>query len=115
MDHLEYDEFYRFHCPDETILPKRYEPLRKAADKHKSSKIKYFFALDQHNNIEVLPRLIGTLIQVIKMLGPEHCAVSMVGGSSTDGTDEMLGLIKKHLFEKGGVNSWVQYSTLNFA
>jgi alpha-1,3-mannosyltransferase len=112
IDDLHYDrEFFRLFCPDEDVLSRRYDTLRTAAKDHTSSKIKYLFALDLYDNMEVIPRLFGTLLQVIKMLGPDKCAVSMVAGASKDGTDEMLYLIKEHLFDKQGIDSWLQYTT----
>lgn len=44
----------------------------------------------------VLPRL-GSVIQAIQFLGPEHCALSNVEGNSPDGTGNVLAALEPHL------------------
>ncbi|KAL9035754.1 MAG: hypothetical protein Q9180_004685, partial [Flavoplaca navasiana] len=46
--------------------------------------LKYFFALDLHQCIGLLPRLLGSIIEAIEFLGPKHCALSIVEGRSDD-------------------------------
>jgi alpha-1,3-mannosyltransferase len=50
----------------------------------------YFFALNLRNNLEVLPRLLGSIVEAIQFLGSERCALSIVEGNSPDGTADVL-------------------------
>lgn len=59
--------------------------------------IQYFFALDLRKNLELLPRLIGSIIEVAQFLGPKHCALSIVEGNSDDGTGEVLQALQPSL------------------
>ncbi|KAL8968019.1 MAG: hypothetical protein Q9197_005102 [Variospora fuerteventurae] len=61
----------------------------------------YFFALDLTECAHILPRLLGSILQAIKFLGPENCALSIVEGHSTDGTYEILVSLCKALEEAG--------------
>ena len=85
--------FRRLECPSPSI--DRYAYLRDPP----SSKSKvptprsYFFALDLHQCVDVLPRLMGSIIESIRFLGPENCALSVVEGRSDDGTFEVLKLL----------------------
>src|SRR2546421_12147992 len=54
------------------------------------SKPKYFFALDLHECAPLLPRLLGSVIETIRFLGPSNCVLSIVEGRSHDGTYEIL-------------------------
>ncbi|KFZ19509.1 hypothetical protein V502_03621 [Pseudogymnoascus sp. VKM F-4520 (FW-2644)] len=84
------EEFERLLCPAPTT--KRYDYLRvdhgsaKAADRQ----IKYFFALNLRQCIGILPRLLGSIVETVRFLGPENCALSIVEGHSDDGTSEVL-------------------------
>lgn len=84
------EEFERLLCPTPTT--KRYDYLRvdhgtaKAADRQ----IKYFFALNLRQCIGILPRLLGSIVETVRFLGPENCALSIVEGHSDDGTSEVL-------------------------
>ncbi|KAL8651079.1 MAG: hypothetical protein Q9210_003460 [Variospora velana] len=64
----------------------RYAHLRSFATQHP----RFFFALDLHQAAGILPQLTASILESIKFLGPEHCFLSIVQGSSTDGTSEML-------------------------
>ena len=59
--------------------------------------LKYFFALDLHQSARILPRLIGSIIESIRFLGPLNCALSIVEGRSDDGTFEILVLLRKEI------------------
>ena len=76
---------YRYLQDNPTKLPEPGAPLR------------YFFALDLHQNVAVLPRLLGTIVETIRFLGPEYCALSVVEGRSTDGTYEILAALRTDL------------------
>ncbi|KAL8967915.1 MAG: hypothetical protein Q9197_005158 [Variospora fuerteventurae] len=64
----------------------RYAHLRSFA----AQKPRFFFALDLYQAAGILPQLTASILESIKFLGPEHCFLSIVQGSSTDGTTEML-------------------------
>lgn len=51
---------------------------------------KYFFALDLHQRASLLPRLLGSIVESIRFLGPQNCALSVIEGRSNDGTFEIL-------------------------
>ncbi|OAQ59260.1 glycosyltransferase family 69 protein [Pochonia chlamydosporia 170] len=76
---------------------KRYEHLKISAT---SSKTPYFFALNLRENLAVLPRLLGSIVEVIQFLGPSNCALSIVEGNSPDGTGDVLAALQAHL-DKG--------------
>jgi alpha-1,3-mannosyltransferase len=93
--------FSRLECP----VPShgRYAYLRNQSIYHNSTNSgvqrKYFFALNLHQSITILPRLLGSIIEAIRFLGPTQCALSIVEGRSDDGTFEVLhelsGALKK--------------------
>lgn len=85
-------ELPRLECPPFDLS--RYENLK---PKEASSTIQYFFALDLRGSLPILPRLLGTLVEVIHFLGPAHCALSIVEGNSDDGTSEVLASLGEHL------------------
>lgn len=51
---------------------------------------KHFFALDLTQCVDRIKPLMGAIIQSMRLLGPENCALSIVEGRSTDGTFEVL-------------------------
>jgi alpha-1,3-mannosyltransferase len=51
---------------------------------------RYFFALDLHQCVDLLPRLIGSIVETMRFLGPQNCVLSIVEGRSDDGTYEVL-------------------------
>lgn len=51
---------------------------------------RYFFALDLHQCVHLLPRLIGSIVETMYFLGPQNCVLSIVEGRSDDGTFEVL-------------------------
>ncbi|KAH8811171.1 alpha-mannosyltransferase [Xylogone sp. PMI_703] len=91
------NEFDRLQCP--ALTPKRYDYLRVGLKKGKTAdgQIRYFFALNLRQCIGVLPRLIGSIVEAARFLGPENCALSIVGGNSDDGTFEILEMLRKDM------------------
>ncbi|KAL9011646.1 MAG: hypothetical protein Q9173_003524 [Seirophora scorigena] len=69
----------------------RYAHLRSFATR----KPRFFFALDLYQAAGILPRLLASILESVKFLGPESCFLSIVQGSSTDGTSEMLQTLRK--------------------
>ncbi|KAK3896481.1 mannosyltransferase 1, partial [Staphylotrichum tortipilum] len=45
----------------------------------------------------LLPRLINSLVETIRFLGPSRCALSIVEGNSVDGTGEVLASLRPAL------------------
>ena len=89
--------FPRLACP----IPSgsRYEHLRgEISEIHESNvQVKYFFALDLYQCANLLPRLIGSIVEAILFLGPKYCALSIVEGRSNDGTFEILKLLHSEI------------------
>ncbi|TQS33071.1 hypothetical protein Golomagni_06598, partial [Golovinomyces magnicellulatus] len=80
-------------CP--IINQTRYSPLI-SRNKSKSD-IHYFFALNLRTNLNPLPRLLGSIVEVAKFLGPDNCVLSIVEGNSKDGTQDVLQAIRPSL------------------
>jgi alpha-1,3-mannosyltransferase len=80
----------RLSCP--RLDTPRYDHLRTL-----SPTIQYFFALNLRQCVGLLPRLIGSVVEVINFLGPEQCALSIVEGPSDDGTGEVLAALRSRL------------------
>lgn len=83
----------RLECPKLNTI--RYESLKNQTTTSDSTdgkepQLAYFFAIDLRENLAVLPRLLGTVIEVIRFLGPDRCALSIVEGNSDDGTPQVL-------------------------
>ena len=83
----------------EPQIGRRYNDLR--IESGVREEIKYFFALDLFNSTKVLPRLLGSIVQIMLFLGPENCALSLVEGRSTDGTYEVLAGLRESLQHLG--------------
>lgn len=66
----------------------------------------YFFALDLRQVVDLLPRLLGSILEAIRFLGPENCVLSIVEGNSDDGTWEVLAVLRSKL-ESLGVASFI--------
>ena len=79
--------FPRLSCPP--LNQTRYDYLE-ALSPSTLSRPRYFFALDLYKCAPLLPRLLGTIIDTIRFLGPSNCALSIVEGRSPDGTYEIL-------------------------
>lgn len=73
---------------------------------------KYFFALDLHQCASLLPRLIGSVIESIRFLGPQDCTLSVIEGRSDDGTFEILLSLREEV-ERIGVKYYFNSSDIN--
>ena len=104
--------FSRLECP--ALSNERYTYLRNSTANGLSEPVRlsYFFALDQHNSIKIIPRLLGSIIETIHYLGPENCALSIVEGRSNDGTYEVLRLLNTEM-QKAGVRFFLSISTID--
>lgn len=91
--------FPRLKCP--RINSERYDYLREYMHNGSMFSAQYFIALDLHQNAELLPRLIGSIIEVIRFLGPASTSLSIVEGGSDDGTYEILKLLRKEMDDLG--------------
>ncbi|KAF2469471.1 uncharacterized protein BDR25DRAFT_326269 [Lindgomyces ingoldianus] len=80
--------FPRLECPFSNVG--RYTYLNASSNSDTTRLPKYFFALDLHQCVQLLPRLIGSIVEAIRFLGPENCVLSIVEGRSDDGTFEVL-------------------------
>ena len=92
------NEMPRLECPANNLT--RYTYLQPPHD-GKPPLIEYFFALNLRQNLALLPRLIGSIVETIRFLGPERCALSIVEGNSVDGTEEVLAALAPHLLALG--------------
>lgn len=112
--------------PEDTSLPRlscppinmtRYSPWRDYMDAHdrQPSLKKYFFALNLHKqSAAILPRLLGSVIEVIRFLGTYRCALSIVeSGRSTDGTFEILASLRTALEGIGLEEYYFESSDIN--
>ncbi len=95
------DSFSKLDCP----LPSgdRYDYLRDNSTNtlDPSVRPKYFFALDLHQCVNILPRLFSSIIESMRFLGPKNCALSVVEGRSDDGTFEILKLLREQVEQIG--------------
>ena len=98
----------RMQCPP--INATRYGYLRPLFITERPCK--YVFVLNLRQTVNLLPRLLGSVIEAIRFLGPAHCALSIVEGNSVDGTLEVLRLLEEPLVELG-VPYWLVSSPLN--
>ncbi|KAK0614018.1 cryptococcal mannosyltransferase 1-domain-containing protein [Immersiella caudata] len=78
----------RLECPDTDLG--RYEYLKDYGKEADPWAVQYYFALDLKQALQVLPRLLGSVVDVVRFLGPERCLLSIVEGNSDDGTPEVL-------------------------
>ena len=62
-----------------------------------NSTIRYFLALDLFEVAALLPRLMGSVVEVMRHLGPENCALSIVEGRSQDITYKVLDALREPL------------------
>lgn len=73
---------------------------------------KYFFALDLYQCASLLPRLMGSIVESIRFLGPQDCALSIVEGRSDDGTFEILLSLREEI-ERMGANYYFNSSDID--
>ncbi|KAK0650038.1 cryptococcal mannosyltransferase 1-domain-containing protein [Cercophora newfieldiana] len=84
----------RLKCPSPRMS--RYGYLS-AKDDRSVKGVRYFFALNLRNCLPLLPTLLGSIVEAIRLLGPKHCALSIVEGNSPDGTAEVLSALEREL------------------
>eukprot|EP01065_Artemidia_motanka_P030612 TRINITY_DN36659_c0_g1_i1.p1 TRINITY_DN36659_c0_g1~~TRINITY_DN36659_c0_g1_i1.p1 ORF type:complete len:440 (+),score=-65.77 TRINITY_DN36659_c0_g1_i1:34-1353(+) len=95
------ESFDRLRCPAPNS--ERYEylnPGHKTANSSDKQK-KYFFALNLRQCVGILPRLIGSIVETVRFLGPENCVLSIVEGHSDDGTFDVLVALRKDMRNLG--------------
>lgn len=103
--------FSRLECPQPKL--ERYNYLRDLTESSALDQLpKYVFALDLHQSIDILPRLIGSIVESIRFLGPQNCVLSIVEGRSDDGTIEVLDELRSSM-ELLGIRYQLQSSNLN--
>ena len=97
------EKFDRLRCP--TPSPERYRYLK---SDHRTDNLKsvdgqkrYFFALNLRQSIGVLPKLIASIVETVRFLGPESCTLSVVEGNSDDGTFDVLEALRKDMRNLG--------------
>ncbi|PYI34401.1 hypothetical protein BP00DRAFT_64999 [Aspergillus indologenus CBS 114.80] len=64
-------------------------------------KVKYFFALDLYQAAHILMPLMGAILDTMRFVGPQYCALSIVEGRSTDGTYDILVALERELAAMG--------------
>ena len=94
--------FDRLSCP--RLDAERYKYLKQSSSENPS----YYFALNFRQKVDVLPRLMGSVVEVIRFLGPKSCVVSIVEGHSTDGSFEVLKVLEPELEALGVVYHFVR-------
>ncbi|XP_014556196.1 glycosyltransferase family 69 protein [Bipolaris victoriae FI3] len=103
--------FPRLECPQPNL--ERYNYLGRASEPTIHAQLpRYFFALDLHQCVDLLPRLIGSILETILFLGPPNCVLSIVEGRSDDGTFEVLDELRSNL-ELLGIKYHLQTSDVN--
>ena len=99
--------FPRLTCP--ASIGERYSGLKKGL---RNGKIQYFLALNLYEVAPLLPRLMGTVLETIKYLGPRQCALSIIEGRSDDNTYQILDGLKQEL-RRLGVEYYLDSSAIN--
>ncbi|KAH6956514.1 cryptococcal mannosyltransferase 1-domain-containing protein [Fusarium avenaceum] len=91
----------RLECP--VLNTNRYKSLQLSQKDQETQghQIDYFFALNLRNCIDILPCLIGSIIEAVRFLGPQRCALSIVEGNSPDGTSDILSSLQPFLEDLG--------------
>ncbi|KAK1976570.1 cryptococcal mannosyltransferase 1-domain-containing protein [Colletotrichum cereale] len=89
----------RLDCPRPDIA--RYQYLKPSSSSALKRKPKYFIALNIRQKADLLPRLMGSVVEALRFLGPENCVLSVVEGNSRDGTYEILHLLRPELERLG--------------
>jgi len=103
--------FARLECPQPDL--DRYSHLRDLPNQSQVSQHpRFFFALDLHQCIHLLPRLLGSIVETIRFLGPEECVLSIVEGRSDEGTFEVLNELRSSL-QALGVKYFFQTSDID--
>ncbi|KAI6325835.1 hypothetical protein MCOR14_001339 [Pyricularia oryzae] len=87
----------RFSCP--AINVRRYQHLQPHPMFFERTKVHYMFAMNlRDEGVELLPRLLASVIEAMRFLGPHYCALSLVGGGGTpDGVYDVLEALRPHV------------------
>jgi alpha-1,3-mannosyltransferase len=90
---VSYASVKRLSCP--SVNRHRYDYLRERAEAAKRHlgvprARPFFFALNLHQSMNVIPRLMASMAEAIRVLGAHNCVLSIVEGRSTDGSHEVL-------------------------
>jgi alpha-1,3-mannosyltransferase len=113
----------RLECP--ALNTTRYAPLRLRDSARPTNStgpgrsaspqphIDYFFALDLRNCLPLLPRLLGSIVEAIRFLGADRCALSIVEGNSPDGTADVLAALQPVLDGLDGLAYFYRPSEIN--
>lgn len=88
------EDLPRLKCP-QIPSPSQYDDLKLSTEN--SPETKYFFAIDLRDTVTLLPRLLGSVVEAIRFLGPATCALSIIEGNSHDGTYDVLQAIRPAL------------------
>ncbi|KAL6872049.1 glycosyltransferase family 69 protein [Trichoderma novae-zelandiae] len=96
------------NCP--AINTTRYGELKNKGPS--SPAIQYFLALNLRQNLPLLPRLLGSIVEAIRFLGPSQCVLSIVEGNSPDGTADVLIALRPAL-EGIGVRYYLESSAID--
>jgi len=92
----------RLSCPPTIDADSRYDYLRSNFTASLiQPKRRYFFALDLYQCVEILPSLLGAVVETIRFLGPEYSTLSIVEGRSNDGTYEVLKSLRAEMDQMG--------------
>lgn len=94
------DTFHRLQCPKPSTS--RYGYLRDLSATTPSKRT-YYFALNLHKCAPLLPRLLGSIVEAIRFLGPSNCALSILEGRSSDGTYEILKTLQTEIEGLGAI------------
>ena len=92
--------FPRLECPIPNDQRYRYLKANPPHTRHKPtapSRPTYFFALNIHQRASLLPSLFGAIVEAMRFLGPQSCALSVVEGRSDDGTYEILVSLREEI------------------
>ena len=110
------DSMTRLQCP--RPLQSRYDYLAAAnntvdvSNNPPTKQQKYFFALNLKSCAVLLPTLLGSVVEAIRFLGPQHCVLSIVEGQSDDATPEILSILQ-HNLESLGIITFFSSSAIN--
>jgi alpha-1,3-mannosyltransferase len=105
----------RLECPQPDL--DRYAYLGDPSHQSEPSQHpRFFFALDLHQCVHLLPRLLGSIVEIIMFLGPGTRVLSIVEGRSDDGTFEVLDELRsslqalgvKYFFQTGDIDPTAQ-------
>lgn len=99
----------KLECP--APLLDRYEHLRTGSPTTRAfrgarPKLRYLFALDLREVVDLLPQLLGSVVAVARYLGPDRCALSIVEGNSRDGTAAVLRALEDPLIRELGLAAY---------